>query len=45
MNNGKEGWKIGTSFLRPPVFVHNLGGYDEPDGGSPHIVLQMSDTL
>jgi len=26
MDNGKEGWKIGTSFLRSPVFVHNAGG-------------------
>ena len=37
MNNGKEGWKIGTSFLRPPTFVHNAGGYEGPDGGSPHV--------
>jgi len=22
MNNGKEGWRLGTSFLRPPVFIH-----------------------
>jgi len=22
MSNGKEGWKVGTSFLRPPVFIH-----------------------
>jgi len=22
MNNGKEGWRQGTSFLRPPVFIH-----------------------
>jgi len=40
MDNGKQGWKVGTSFLRPPVFVHNLGGYDEPepDDGRPRIV-------
>jgi len=37
MDNGKEGWKIGTSFLRPPSFVHNAGGYEGADGGSPHV--------
>jgi len=40
MNNGKEGWKVGTSFLRPPVFTHNLADCDEPepdDGRSPRI--------
>jgi len=37
MNNGKEGWKMGTSFLRPPKFVHNAGGYEGADGGSPHV--------
>ena len=41
MNNGKEGWKMGTSFLRPPTFVHNAGGYVEPDGGSSHMWPQM----
>ena len=39
MDNGKEGWKVGTSFLRPPSFVHNAGVYDEPDGGSPHVAV------
>jgi len=39
MNNGKEGWKIGTSFLRPPVFVHNLSNANEPEShDSPRIV-------
>jgi len=32
MNNGKEGWKMGTSFLRPPIFK-TLS--DEVDTGSP----------
>jgi hypothetical protein len=22
MSNGKEDWRLGTSFLRPPVFIH-----------------------
>jgi len=22
MSNGKDGWRLGTSFLRPPVFIH-----------------------
>jgi len=29
MNNGKEGWKVGTAFLRPPVFMHNISNYEE----------------
>jgi len=40
MSNGKEGWKVGTSFLRRPIFVHNLADCDEPepdDGRSPRI--------
>jgi len=36
MNNGKEGWRLGTSFLRPPVFVHNIPDHVE-DGGSAHV--------
>ena len=39
MSNGKEDWRLGTSFLRPPVFIHltdmdpdlstgDDGGYD-----------------
>jgi len=44
MNNGKEGWKVGTSFLRPPVFIHNLADCDEPepdDGRSPLVLIQV----
>jgi len=26
MDNGKDGWKLGTSFLRRPVFVHDARG-------------------
>jgi len=51
MNNGKEGWKVGTSFLRPPVFGVNLSNNNnEPDGRSPcivtndNIVVDISDT-
>ena len=42
MSNGKEGWKVGTSFLRRPIFVHDAGGYDEPDNGSPHVAANES---
>ena len=38
MNDGKEGWKVGTSFLRPAKFIHNVGGFDSADGGSAHVV-------
>jgi len=46
MDNGKEGWKVGTSFLRPPSFVHNLADCAEPepdDGRSPRI--DISDNI
>jgi len=43
MNNGKEGWKIGTSFLRPPVFVHNVSMFvEEGDLGTPQVAANES---
>ena len=32
MKNGKEGWKVGTSFLREPVLMHL-----QDDGGCEHM--------
>jgi len=42
MNNGKEGWKVGTSFLRPPVFVHNVADYGEGDYANPKVAANES---
>jgi len=43
MNNGKEGWKIGTSFLRRPIFVHDVSEFgDERETGSPHVATNES---
>ena len=43
MNNGKEGWKIGTSFLRRPIFVHDVSDFgDEGDPGSPRVATNES---
>lgn len=47
MSNGKDGWRLGTSFLRPPVFIHltddetrNYGYGYYP--GSPKVVANES---
>ena len=42
MSDGKEGWKIGTSFLRTPVFIHNTSNYEEDDVGDPHVAANES---
>lgn len=45
MKNGKEGWKVGTSFLRKPVFIHiNMApGHDNMYyDGTPKVTIHNS---
>ena len=43
MDNGKEGWKVATAFLRPPIFVPNISNNgEEGDYGDPHIAANES---
>jgi len=45
MNNGKEGWKIGTSFLRPPIFVPNISNNEEDGDGNGTSAIATNESI